>query len=228
MNRCLIVLPLFCILLTGCSGGYKKENGKWAWVSWDEAVGRRVQFVEGAESSSFHVLRDSEYGADRNAVYHRNLRITNAEPGSFRRIAKFYWRDEKRVYFVDAEIPGADPKTFKPFSKYPWARDKSDAYHATIPLHVQDISSFKLLEGVWAKDTKAYYAGGTLLAYTTVPCDYGSFEILNGSYAKDNSRGYWQGIPIDGSDGASFEPMGEFLARDKYREYSGTRERKKQ
>src|SRR5882724_10221466 len=83
MNVALILLPLFCILLTGCSAGYKKENGKWAWVSWDEAVGRRVVFVEGAESSSFRVLRDSEYGADRNAVYHRNVRITNAEPAGF-------------------------------------------------------------------------------------------------------------------------------------------------
>jgi len=47
---------------------------------------------------------------------------------------------------------------------------------------------------------RIYYAGGTLLAYTTVPCDYPSFVILNGSYARDKTRGYWQGIPVDGSD----------------------------
>jgi len=75
---------------------------------------------------------------------------------------------------------------------------------------------------------RIYYAGGTLLAYTTVPCDYPSFVILNGSYARDKTRGYWQGIPVDGSDGPSFELKGEYLAKDKYREYSGTRERKKQ
>lgn len=184
--------------------------------------------MEGADTQSFLVLSDSDYAADQNSVYHRNLKITNADPASFRRISQSYWHDANRVFFVDAEIPGADPKTFKPFSKDPWARDKSDVYHGTIPLHVQDISTFTLLQGVYAKDAKAYYAGGTLLAYTTVACDYASFEILNGNYARDRDRGYWQGIPVDGSDGPSFELLGQYLAKDKYREYSGTRERKKQ
>jgi hypothetical protein len=224
MKHFLISLPLISILFTGCGQGYKKENGRWAWVSWDEAVGRRVQFVDGVDNGSFHVLSDKEYAADQKSVYHRNLRIQSADPASFRRIDRFYWRDANSVFFVDAEIPGADPETFKPLSKYPWSRDKTDVYTGTTALHVRDISSFTLLQGVWAKDSKAYYANGGMLAYKTVPCDYASFVVLNGSYAKDKTRGYWQGMPIDGSDGASFDAISEFLAKDKYRTYRGHRE----
>lgn len=223
----IIILILLCVLFAGCKRGYQKENGRWAWISGDEAVGRRVQFIEGADTTTFHVLSDPEYAADQTAVYHRNLKIQNADPTSFRRIDKFYWRDTKRVFFVDSEIPGADPETFKPFPKYPWARDKSEVYTATIALHVRDIDTFTLLQGVWAKDSQAYYANGGLLAYKTVPCDYASFVVLNGNYAKDKSRGYWQGVPIEGSEAASFEAISEFLARDKYRNYAGSREQQK-
>src|SRR6185503_5121047 len=71
MKHLLISLPLISILFTGCGQGYKKENGRWAWVSWDEAVGRRVQFIDGADNGSFRVLSDKEYAADQKSVYHR-------------------------------------------------------------------------------------------------------------------------------------------------------------
>jgi len=218
-----VSLLFVCAFLTGCGEGYKKENGRWAWVSWDEAIGRRVQFVDGAESGTFRILSEAEYAADRNFVYHRNQKVRNADPATFRRVDRFYWRDAKRVFFDGSEITGADPETFKALPKYPWARDRNDVYTGTTPFHVRDISSFTLLEGVWAKDSVAYYANGGLLAYRTVPCDYTSFKVLNGSYAKDKIQGYWQGMPIEGSDGASFEAMSEFSARDKHGEYSGPR-----
>lgn len=226
MKRSFLVIVLLvcvvCFFVAGCKPGYKNENGKWAWVSWDEAIGRRVQFVDGAGGgASFHVLSDPEYAADEHYVYHRNLKIQNADPAGFRRIERSYWRDATKVFFVDSEIPGADPESFKPFSKYPWARDKTDVYIGATALHVRDISTFTLLQGVWAKDAKAFYANSGLLAYKTVPCDYQSFVILNDSYAKDKSRGYWEGKPIEGSDGASFGATDNFSARDKFREYHG-------
>src|SRR5579863_9824527 len=89
----LIILLLLCALVAGCKPGYRKENGRWAWISWDEAAGRRVQFVEGADGASFHVLTDPEYAADQNAVYYRSQKIQNADPTSFRRIDRFYSRD---------------------------------------------------------------------------------------------------------------------------------------
>ncbi len=60
------------------------------------------------------------------------------------------------------------------------------------------------------------------------PCDYASFVVLNGSYAKDKNRGYWQGMPVEGSDGLSFQALSEFSAKDQYREYSGPSEQRKQ
>ena len=210
-----------CFFTVGCKPGYKMENGKWAWVSWDEAAGRRVQYLDGAIGATFHVLSDPEYAADEHHVYHRNQIIQNADPASFRRIDRSYWRDANKVFFDDSEIPGADPETFKPLSKAPWARDKKDVYAGSIALHVRDISTFTILQGVWAKDAKAYYSNSGLLVYRTVPCDYQSFVILNESYAKDRNRGYWEGVPIEGSDAASFAATGNFSAKDKFREYAG-------
>jgi hypothetical protein len=223
MKPFLASLLIMCILLTGCGQGYQKEHGRWAWVSWNEGNGRQVEFLNGVEDSSFHVLSPPEYAADQKCVYHRSVKIKNADPATFRRIDRSYWRDAKHVFLDDIEIPGADPETFQLLPKYRWGRDKHDVYAMTSALHVRDISSFTLLEGVWAKDSKAYYAGGGLLQYTTVPCDYTSFKVLNGSYARDRTRGYWQGVPIEGSDSASFEATSEFSARDRYGVYSGPR-----
>jgi len=216
-------MSLFLVgaLSAGCSGGYKNENGKWAWVSWDEAIGRRVQFVDGADAGTFRVLSDPQYATDKAFVYYKNLKVGNADPATFRKLAGCYWCDTTRVFFVKSEIPGADPATFRPLPKSPWACDKNDVYTGTIALHVQDISTFTLLQGVWAKDAKAYYANGGILAYKTVPCDYSSFVVLNGSYARDKDRGYWQGMPVEGSDGSSFQAVTEFSAKDRNHEYRG-------
>ena len=213
------------VLLTGCGRGYKMENGRWAWVSWDEAAGRRTVFLEGVDNASFHRLSRPDYAADKSSVFHKNLKVPGADPASFRSLEGAYWRDAKKVYLDGSEIVGADPETFKLLSKPGWSCDKKDVYTGMTALHVRDVSSFTLLQGVWAKDDKAYYANGALLAYKTVPCDYSTFVILNGSYAKDKDRGYWQGMPIEHSDGPSFQALNEFLARDKDHEYSGARER---
>ena len=221
-NWFLLCLLFICTFSAGCTEGYKRENGRWLWVSWDEAAGKRVVIIDTIDAANFHPLSDPAYAADNNCVYHRSMIIKNADPRTFRPIAKYYWRDAKRVFFVDSEIIGADPETFRPLSKYPWARDNHDVYTGTTAMHVQDISTFTLLQGVWAKDSKAYYANSGLLDYMTVPCDNKSFTVLNDSYAKDKVRGYWQGIPIEGSDGPTFEANSEFLAKDKNRSYSGS------
>lgn len=54
-------LPKFCLLiglgsLLSCQPGYRKQNGAWAWVSYDENVGKRVTWLGQVDNKSFKVL----------------------------------------------------------------------------------------------------------------------------------------------------------------------------
>ena len=215
-----IAILLAAVTMTmGCADGYKKEAGRWVYVSWNEARGKRVDPVEGADEASFHILSDY-YAADRNAVYCGDEKIGQADPATFQLMGGSYARDAKRVYFAAKEIPGADPATFKLLPRSCWGCDKTDVYIQRQPLHVRDISSFTLLQGVWAKDAKAYYVA-PLLGSGIVPCDYASFVILSDGYAKDKNRGYWNGNPIAGSDGPTFQASSRNRAQDKNGCYIG-------
>jgi hypothetical protein len=201
------------------------ENGRWAYIQWDEGFGRRVLYVDDADNATFRQLDDPEYGADKNGVYWRSQKIKNADPTSFRHISGIFWRDAQRVFSEFREIPGADPDTFQPLSISPWAKDKKDAYRGNEPMHVADIGTFAPIDFTWAKDAKAYYARfGFSMKEKKVPCDYGSFVVLNSGYAKDRYRAYWQGWPIEGSDPDSFHALNEVRADDKYRRYVGNEE----
>jgi hypothetical protein len=208
--------------------GYRKVGGKWAWVVENEGVGWGVSFIPGADGGTFHVLADPDYAADAHAAYFDGVTVTNADPRSFRQIKDYYWRDNHRVFLMASEIKGTDPETFRLLPGSGWARDRNDAYYRATPLNVRDIATFTLLGSDWARDSKAYYCGSSIMdhspgANVTVACDYASFVILNKYYAKDKNRAYWLGIPIEGSDAGSFEAINFVTAKDKYRQYSGAK-----
>lgn len=217
---------LSCILFSGCIVGfahYQKEDGRWAYVHWNEGQGRSVQFVDGADSATFRQLDEPEYAADKNHAYWCSQKIKNADGATFAHISGGFWRDAKRAFFEFREIPGADVATLQPFPINPWARDKHDAYRADEPMHAEDVGTFTPIDFTWAKDAKAYYAGRSSKKEKKVPCDYDSFVVLNSGYAKDKNRAYWQGVPIEGSDPASFHVLSEIRADDKSHQYSGDR-----
>lgn len=218
-NLLLILSSFTCLFLIGC-GRYAKREGKWAYIHWNEGSGWQIYYIPEADTDSFRKLKNPSFAADKNYVYYQGRPIKNADPTTFRPFHKSYWRDAQRVFYFNLEIPNADPETFQILEKKAVAKDKNDVYSGTTPLKVEDISTFQLLQGPWAKDSKAYYSISPVANPKKLNCDYQSFVILNDEYAKDKNSVFWQGLLIKNAHSPSFEIL-EHGAKDKHRRYIG-------
>lgn len=137
---------LFCIIsFTGCQPGYQNEDGKWVWITYNEAVGKGKKYVQGQDSESFEVLSDKEYAKDRFSVYYKGSKIENADSPSFQLIRKGYTKDKNKVYLDRTPVIFADPQTFE-ILKWPYAKDKYRAYCGTVPLTLteEEVEIFKV------------------------------------------------------------------------------------
>ncbi len=140
----LILLTFF--LLTSCQEGYKKENGEWVWISYDEAVGRRITKVESADIETFKILENKNYAVDKNAVYYMTRQIKNANPKTFSILTNNgYSKDDKKVFLDWDEVVNANPKTFQ-LLKFPYSKDNNHVFCGTLPLQLpkDEINEFKV------------------------------------------------------------------------------------
>jgi len=212
------------LLLTGCQAGYKVENGDWSLVRYNEGVGRMVTKIDGADQNSFQPI-DKQYAKDNHRVYWETLVINGADPNTFVVLGSLYSKDKAKVFWREREITGADPATFQIVDGANlWSRDKKDYYFAAEPLRVMDVPSFKIINGGWAKDSKAYYATPQFAPGGKVDCDYSSMRILSEQYAVDKKRAYYGLTPIPGVDVKTFRVTGTITARDAFKKYRGERE----
>ncbi len=139
MRNLLFILTL-TLTLIGCSEGYKEIDGKWAYVSYDEAVGKRVNYLD-VDNETFKVLKKEEFAIDKNNVYFIGKKIENAEPSSFVVLENGYSADKSNVFLDYETVIGADPKTFK-LLDFPYAKDNKTIYCGTLPLLTTDINRF--------------------------------------------------------------------------------------
>ncbi len=210
------------LFICGCAPGYKKEQGQWAFIYWNEGNGRSVALVKEADAASFEQIKPPEYARDKNHVYWRGDIIASADPLTFEPVAGRYTKDNQHVFIDQRIVEGANPATFqKVRGEEILGRDKNDFYYGNEPFHVADMASFKIINDGWAKDDQAYYAYGHFHYTRRTDCDHASMKILNGYWARDKNRAYYQGIPIEGVDVDSFRATGEFSARDNRRTYQG-------
>ena len=138
---------LFTILLAlgSCSEGYKNDNGKWSYISYDEGVGKRVSPIENVDQATFEIMTDKQYGKDKNTVFLNAAKIDHSDPKTFSVIGENYSKDKNHVYFESSIVINADPKTFK-ILDFPYSRDSKTVFCGTLPLKVSDIESFKVTE----------------------------------------------------------------------------------
>lgn len=159
-----LLLTLFLmtiLLMTSYQSGYKKQNGKWVWISYDEAVGKRVTVINSADYETFKILRNENYAADKNNVYYMTRPIKNANPKTFTVLTNNgYTKDDKKVYLDWDEVIFADPNTFEILS-FPYAKDKENIYCGTLPLRLskEEIAEFKVTNGDKFRSTilKSYF-----------------------------------------------------------------------
>jgi len=216
MKNTSVVLVL--LLLTGCQG-YKVEHGQWSLIRYNEGVGRMTTVVEGADSASFTPI-NREYAKDKKHVYWEAIVIQGAEPSTFMPLGKVYSKDRQKVFWREREIQRADPHTFEIVDgDNLLSKDKTDFYFAEHPLGVLDLSSFKPINGGWAKDAKAYYTTPNFSKAGRVDCDYATMRIINEQYAVDGRRAYYYKAPIEGVDVKTFRVTGTGEARVQYRKY---------
>lgn len=154
MKKIFLILTL-AITLTSCSQnyqkiaeigdkGYQKIDGRWAYVSYDEGVGKRVNYLD-ADNQSFKILKKGEFATDKNNAYFLDSKIKNAEPSSFIVLGNGYSADKNNVFFEFDTVIEANPKTFK-LLDFPYAKDDKKVYCGTLPLLTSDIDGFAVVK----------------------------------------------------------------------------------
>ena len=133
------------MILVSCNSGYREENRKWVWVSYDEAVGKRVTQIDEHDYESFEVMDNEKYARDKNSVFYNGRIIKNADPKAFKLIKHGYSKDENFVFLDDAMVIFANPKSFQPL-EFPYSRDDAHIFCGTLPLDVEvdEIDQFKV------------------------------------------------------------------------------------
>jgi hypothetical protein len=142
-----LVLCLFCIILifSGCNTGYRKVDGKWSYVTWDEGHGYRSNPL-GADDVTFKVLGNKEYAKDKNNVYYKGSLLVGADAGTFVLLKSGpYAKDKNHVYLLDTVIVNADPNSFTEI-EYPYSRDKKGVYCGTLQMNVGNIEEFEVVQ----------------------------------------------------------------------------------
>lgn len=134
--------------------GYVYENGTWNYVSYDAAVGRRVSPIE-VKQEEFQLLDYKNFARDNSSVYYKVSKLEGSDPDTFQLISGTgryrYAKDKNNVYVYvsnDWEIfrvINADPDSFE-ILEFPYSKDKNDAYCVALPLYVDDVSEFEVIE----------------------------------------------------------------------------------
>lgn len=132
-----VIITLLCLIFfTSCKEGYRKQNGQWAWVTYNESSGKNIKWIEGIDHESFHVLEHKNYGADKNSVYYMGRKINQANPESFIILSRgsYDYAKDNRYVFLDTEVVlHADPISFEVL-EFPYSKDKNDVYCGTVPM----------------------------------------------------------------------------------------------
>lgn len=250
-------------LLSGCREGgfrltgYQKSGGNWVFVTWNEGSGRVAHTVEGADSETFEIVLKDEYAKDTKSVYFKAKRIEDADPSTFKVETEHpyvYGSDKNRVWLEDIVVRGADPDTFEMLT-FPYSRDRSQIYCGTLPMKIQNVDSFEVLDG--GSSLRTQFKKGNWLkeqydevdvsqdnplctgdgwarddqayycgAFEVKDADYGSFTILNRIYSKDKSRVYWHWMPMPQADAKTFQVRDEISGMDKNRTFLGREARR--
>lgn len=141
MYLCIILL-----FISGCSVGYKKVDGKWLYVTWDEGQGNRT-YPMNADDATFEVLEQGKYAKDKNKVYYQMDPIPGADPATFVFLkGGDYVKDKNHVYIRNYPVINADPQSFVEI-EYPYAKDKKSIYCGTLPMMVKNIEEFEVIQG---------------------------------------------------------------------------------
>jgi len=100
----------------------------------------------GADEETFKVLNNREYAKDKNNAYYEGRIIAGADGGTFDLLKGGpYAKDKNHVYLLDTIVINADPNSFTRI-EYPYAKDKKGIYCGTLPMNVDNIEEFEVIQ----------------------------------------------------------------------------------
>lgn len=162
-NLILLLLTMMaCVVLSGCAPprGYTEVEGKWCYMLLGGLGDKPYPKPLHADDASFQVYSKTGYAKDKDRVFYEGDEIASADAATFRVLDDQYGIDKNKAYFRDAIIQKADPKTFQTLG-YPYGKDKTRAFCGTLPMAVDDIESFKVIET--SQDARMAVAGSDVL-----------------------------------------------------------------
>ncbi|WP_379320282.1 DKNYY domain-containing protein [Paenibacillus puldeungensis] len=134
--------------------GFVYENGTWNYVSYDTGVGRRVTPIN-VKKDEFKILKYHGFARDNTSVYFKSEKIEGSDPDTFQIISDKgryrYAKDKNKVYIYASDdwsvykVINADPNSFEVI-EFPYSKDKNDAFCGNLPLYVDDVSKFEVIE----------------------------------------------------------------------------------
>ena len=135
--------------LASCNSGYHKSGGQWYWVTYDEYNGKKMQWLQDVDHTTFKVSQvNKNFGTDKRSAYFQGRKINYATSEGFTPLTKDaygYSKDKYRVFFEAEVILKADPKSFTVL-EFPYSKDKNDIYNGTLPmlLNSEDVATFEV------------------------------------------------------------------------------------
>ena len=141
--------------------------------------------------------------------------LPEVRPESFQTVNDWLGHDGTHVYFkgklvrARVDIPSLKAK------KYPLFCDQNDYYYEDAPIHVADVSSYKIIkwcdENVWAKDSRYAY-----FDTVRIEADIATFEMKGWNTAVDKNHVYRYGKILPLADPATYvEDWKGLYSRDK-------------
>lgn len=189
----------------------------------------RHQAISGADASSFEAL-DEHHARDRAHVWHgdtyrvsqdyfstQRIRMTvlaEADPRSFRLLGQGYGSDGRHLYFEGERFAVREPASFTPLEGG-FARDQRSGYYLREPVPGSDGASFAVLGAHYARDAQHvfhadldYAASPPRVRIRTLPgVAPAGFQELESGYARNDRQVFWQGLPVQQADAASFSVL---------------------
>jgi hypothetical protein len=199
---------------------YKRIDGEWCYVTWNEAVGRRVTNLA-ADSATFHVLRGGRYAKDSARVFFDGQPIPNCHAPSFDVLPKSttYGKDAHRVFVFKYEIVGADSGSFALIEE-PYGQDTDTVYCGNVPMPDVRRGAFEVMGGSpsWSmtfdRDLIQFKYGNAF--------DDVALPVVAGrSWARDGTSYYYGPGEVVDADYESFQIIDSMYAIDKWHKFYG-------
>ncbi|ATP56345.1 hypothetical protein CPT03_07600 [Pedobacter ginsengisoli] len=200
-TRQIIILVMTISILTSCRRGYKIEDDKVYYESWNEGSGQNKRIIEQADAKTFKELTfdcdcDFEFGKDKNHLFIDGELIKNIDPNTFKFIGNYIFRDKDSAYFFgfynslnDCVIKGVNPNKIR-LIKYPWAKADNFLIHGGATINIDDINEFAPIDDDWGK-TKKYVINKNQILHGA---DVETFKITSTFQGKDKKFNYEFGI----------------------------------